>query len=51
MASEIPGEGNTMKRTGRAHESMRSVPSLAIENDLAKEITSYNLFLLRFQDE
>lgn len=37
-----------MERTGRAHESMRFVPLLAIKNDLAKEI---NLFLLRFQDE
>lgn len=40
-----------MERTGRAHESMRFVPLLAIKNDLAKEINSYSLFLLRFQDE
>lgn len=51
MASEIPGEGNTMKRTGRARESMRFVPSSPVKNDLAKERTSYNLFLLRLQDE
>lgn len=46
--SETPGGDNTMKRKGRACESIRYLSTWAIKNDFSKEIMSYNLFRMSF---